>query len=79
MPKANFIMTKPWGMTMYNILATIELTNLAWSSDWNGYEVGFPEVGVVGLYSQERDDGTYSFYLDMETGNILDFWMEVDE
>ena len=63
---------------MYNTLASIELTDLAWSSDWNGDEVGYPEVGVVGLYSQERDDGIYSFYLDMETDRVLDFWKDED-
>ena len=65
---------------MYNMLATIELTNLGWSSDWNGDEVGHPDSEVVGLYSQERDDGRYSFYLDMETNKVLDFWKdEVEE
>ena len=64
---------------MFNIRALIELTNLAWSSDWNGDEVGYPEVGVVGLYSQERDDGVYSFYIDMETNHILEFWKEEEE
>ena len=64
---------------MFNIRATIALTNLAWSSDWNGDEVGHPESGVVGLYSQERDDGSYSFYIDMETNHVLDFWKEEEE
>lgn len=64
---------------MINILSKIELTNLAWSSDWNGDEVGYPDVGVVGLYSQERDDGSYSFYIDMETYVVLDFWKEEEE
>ena len=63
---------------MINILASIDLTDLAWSSDWNGYEVGYPEVEVVGLYSQVRDDGHYSFYLDMETNKVLDFWKDED-
>ena len=63
---------------MFNMLASIELTDLAWSSDWNGDEVGYPESGVVGLYSQERDDGIYSFYLDMETYKVLDFWKDED-
>ena len=58
---------------MFNMLASIELTDLAQSSDWNGDEVGYPESEVVGLYSQERDDGRYSFYLDMETYQVLDF------
>lgn len=63
---------------MFNILASIELTNLGWSSDWNGDEVGYPESDVVGLYSQERDDGIYSFYLDMGTYKVLDFWKDED-
>ena len=58
---------------MFNMRVSIELTDLAWSSDWNGDEVGYPDSEVVGLYSQERDDGTYSFYLDMETNEVLDF------
>ena len=61
---------------MFNMLVSIELTELAWSSDWNGDEVGFPNSEVVGLYSQERDDGGYSFYLDMETYKVLDFWKD---
>lgn len=52
---------------MFNMLVSIELINLAWSSDWNGYEVGYPESEVLGLYSQERGDGCYSFYIDIET------------
>ena len=61
---------------MYNMLATIHLDNLVWSSDWNGDEVGYPESEIVGLYSQERDDGGYYFYLDMDTAEVLDFWKE---
>ena len=64
---------------MFNMLASIELTNLAWSSDWNGDEVGYPESDVVGLYSQERDDGVYSFYIDVETYKVLDFWKDEEE
>lgn len=64
---------------MFNMTASIELTDLVWSSDWNGYEVGYPESEVVGLYSQERDDGSYSFYLDMETYEVLDFWKDDEE
>ena len=61
---------------MFNMLLTIELSDLAWSSDWNGDEVGYPESDVVGLYSQERDDGCYYFYIDMDTNMVLDFWKE---
>ena len=61
---------------MYNMIVLIELTNLAWQSDWNGYEVGYPDSEGAGLYSQERDDGSYSFYVDMETDKVLDFWKD---
>ena len=64
---------------MFNMLLTIELSDLAWSSDWNGDEVGYPESDVVGLYSQERDDGCYYFYIDMDTNMVLDFWKEEEE
>ena len=64
---------------MFNMLLTIELSELAWSSDWNGDEVGYPESDVVGLYSQVRDDGCYYFYIDMDTNKVLDFWKEEEE
>ena len=61
---------------MFNMVVSIELADLAWSSDWAGDEVGFPESEVVGLYSQEREDGYYSFYIDFEKCKVLDFWKE---
>ena len=63
---------------MINMVVTLDLPNLAWSSDWNGDEVGYPEAEVVGLYSQERYDGVYSFYIDVETNKVLDFWKDED-
>ena len=63
---------------MFDMFVLMELTNLIWSSDWNGDEVGYPESEVVGLYSQERDDGRYSFYIDIETYKVLDFWKDED-
>lgn len=63
---------------MYEMIGKISLNNLLWSSDWNGDEVGYPKSDVVGLYSQERDDGRYSFYIDMYTREILDFWKDED-
>lgn len=40
-----------------------------WQSDWNGDEVGFDDVLVVGLYSLRGT--SWCAYLDMETGEIL--------
>ncbi len=53
---------------------------VVWSSDWNGYEVGFDEVEVVGLYSFEDYDGCrYHMYVDVEHNEILEIWPEEEE
>jgi hypothetical protein len=51
--------------------------DLIWSSDWNGYAVGFPDVAVVGLYTLK--DTKLNLYIDIETMKILDGWKEDDE
>jgi len=64
---------------MFDFDLSITLEDLVWQSDWNGDEVGFDDVGVVGLYSHERSDGkVYSYYIDMGKMIILDFWIEED-
>ena len=47
--------------------------DLHWSSDWNGYEVGYPELNVVGLYSLSNNPDIH-FYIDMETLTVLESW-----
>jgi hypothetical protein len=44
-----------------------------WSSDWNGYECGYPEVNVVGLYTLKMNPDIH-FYINMETFDILESW-----
>lgn len=44
--------------------------NLGWSSDWNGDEVGYDHVDVVGLYL--LNDTDFGFYINMETMEILE-------
>lgn len=56
---------------------TVDYTKDHWSSDWNGDEVGFDDVNVVGLYSVP--DSPISYYVDTENGYVLDAWAEVDE
>ena len=48
--------------------------DLHWESDWNGYEVGYPDLSVVGLYSTEDGNYTLNMYIDMETCKVLEFW-----
>lgn len=48
----------------------IKLKRLRWQSDWNGYEVGFEDVEVVGLYQLE--DTEIMMYINAETGEILE-------
>ena len=56
---------------------TVDYTKDRWSSDWIGYEVGFDDVNVVGLYS--IPDSPIYYYVDIENGYVLDAWAEVDE
>ena len=55
----------------------VNLTGLMWQSDWNGYEVGFPEVSVVGLYTSPALN--CDMYIDMENMCILQIFMNDDE
>lgn len=45
---------------------------LNWNSDWDGEEIGYEDVLVVGLYSVQ--DADIDIYIDTETGRILDIW-----
>ena len=50
----------------------VDYTQLHWQSDWNGYEVGYPEVLVVGLYSDPKSNK--SMYIDIENSLVLEEW-----
>ena len=57
---------------------TYEEYEVYWQSDWNGYEVGYPEVPVVGLYTSVEYP-EMSFYVDTENGIILEVMIEGEE
>ena len=61
----------------YEVGDDVSYADLHWSSDWNGDEVGFDDVDVVGLYSFAGTD--VYIYLDVENGTILSIWKEEDE
>lgn len=55
------------------------LLEMAWCSDWNGYEVGFDQSEVVGLYQrtinhEEETEVMLNAYIDMETRKVLEIW-----
>lgn len=52
------------------------IRDLHWYSDWNGDEVGYPAVNVVGLYGSERLGA--DFYVDTETGEVLAVMLRED-
>ena len=68
-----------WYLTVADALigTIVDYTEDHWWSDWNGDEVGFDDVNVVGLYS--IPDSPISYYVDTENGYVLDAWVEVDE
>lgn len=66
----------------------LKFKNLRWSSDWNGDEVGYDDVDVVGLYSFTLDsylmDNDYSekevhMYINTENGEVLEAWIYQDD
>lgn len=66
----------------------LKFKNLRWSSDWNGYEVGYDDIDVVGLYSFTLDsdwiDSDYSdkevnMYINTENGEVLETWICQDD
>ena len=68
-----------WYLTVADALigTIVDYTEDHWWSDWNGDEVGFDDVNVVGLYS--IPDSPISYYVDTENGYVLDAWAEVGE
>lgn len=62
----------------------LTIDGLGWSSDWNGYEVGYDNVDVVGLYTKRIEDDqdnekVINFYIDMDTNRVLDMWIDLEE
>ena len=66
----------------------LKFKNLRWSSDWNGDEVGYDDIDVVGLYSFTLDsysmDNGYSdkevnMYINTENGEVLEAWIYQDD
>lgn len=47
---------------------------LIWQSNWDGHELGYDEVEVIGLYTLK--DTTLNFYIDMENNMIITSWDE---
>lgn len=50
---------------------------MIWLSNWNGYEVGCPNIDVVSLYINENNDKF--MYIDLDSGKILETWTENDD
>lgn len=47
---------------------------LGWSSDWDGEDIGYPDISVVGYYCYDTDEISINAYIDMDTGNVLELW-----
>jgi hypothetical protein len=64
-------------MNMYKVGQKVGFENLHWYSDYNGYEVGYDDVLVVGLYAIK--DSHQECYINSEDGTILELWEVEDE
>lgn len=62
---------------MYEVGDQVAYWELHWQSDWNGYEVGYPEIDIVGFYTIPETET--NLYVDVETAIILEIWEYDDE
>lgn len=63
---------------IYSIGDTVDYTKLGWQSDWDGEDVGFNDILIVGLYSDPNHEKV-SYYIDMETSKTLEVFIEGEE
>lgn len=57
----------------YLIGDKVDIASLHWQSDWDGYEVGYDDILIVGFYSSP--DGEVDYYIDVETGKVIDIFL----
>ena len=72
MDECGYIDPKDYGR--YGLDKITSFEDIYWSSDWNGDEVGYDDIDVVGLYSLK--DWSVYFYIDVSTMEILEAWLD---
>lgn len=55
----------------------VNFEKLIWQSDFNGDEMGYDDVDVVGIYIDFQTDVVYE--INMETMEILNVWQVLEE
>lgn len=63
---------------IYSIGNTVDYTRLVWQSDWDGEDVGFDDVLIVGLYN-DPNHIKVSYHIDIETSKILEVLIEGED
>ncbi len=51
-------------------VVVVQMKDLMWGSDWNGHELGFDDVPVVGFYTSDKL--SCDFHIDMENNEIIE-------
>ncbi|MDT0700335.1 hypothetical protein [Staphylococcus chromogenes] len=54
---------------------TFDWSKLHWQSDWNGDDVGYDDVSIVGYYKYHD----LNLYIDTENLLILEAWFDENE
>lgn len=57
------------------LLENLDYRKLHWLSDWDGSDVGFPDINVVGYYMY----GELNLYIDTETEHVIELWFDEEE
>lgn len=61
---------------MFKVGEKVCLNALRWSSDWNGDEVGYPDISVVGLYSDKEG---IDYYIDVLKSKVVEVIEGMDD
>lgn len=61
------------------------IDGLGWQSDFNGDEVGFPDVDAVGYYTKavrffgDEVDMILNLYVNADDGHVLAMWLDPED
>ena len=57
------------------LLDNLDFRKLHWYSDFDGKDVGYPSINVVGYYIYNE----LNLYIDTETNSVLELWFDETE
>ena len=57
------------------LFENIDYSKLHWQSDWNGDDVGYDSINVVGYYTYYN----LNLYINIEENEVIEMWFDEEE